>query len=813
MKNSETLPSDTKKDESVELSPKKRLIEDVSRHFGFAPKSDNWEAKDDLEILESKNAKDILPYLTLGLLSDTEKARLMMLADEASDFILNVGNDTKIKPDLIECLFNDRIADYIGELEMGRSISRKHGEARKLFCASLLNNTRKKPESVRGVYNNFFSYSPNLACYCGGLGDRLELLGISETLNTPLFANNIAGEIIYAYSQYDDPNEFEDMLKNAPNETKLQLLPMMYYLTCFCDVDSWNHRIISKVGKAIESLEHEKNMPPLVKVVAKKFHYKIIDDINAIIVDLDDPKYADAINKYKKEQEYDAEQQKNLHKEFTDLPNNKRIARIAPGIAATFGYFSLEMVSDKNGNHASLNRYETAKEFGVSQKSSALLKMAHDPDIKEIINGYLKLNLSDVSLSAQIQLLKFMSDAGGQRFNKLCSTMGKVDEKLRLRLAEGFLAVDFGEDFGDALLEIAESGRLNNEEKEKIFDKISSCRESIRQIAELYAGKDDGQFTREYARAANERLTDAIAVFREIAKNGVASADLGWAGTPEFNYESAMEALGYETRSLEIISGVLNDVRAGKEGAFAEVVLPPNSSSLATQRTFYNLYSLDYGYVLLHTRSEGAGSFDPSLEYGKARSRYNTDSTNVGIEASISLITNPVDPFAIPNPYKPDPRVVKNLNIYDPSTMDKVSAIRIDREGRTYGMSADDNRRDPVSEEGMVSVDLAAIGDRADTPSGKIARLISVGGKLREDLLQASSSLNHNTNWFDHEKYGTSSGFGELVKYLDDMVLEWCKNSPPDKDKNNSFTALMEKAKRATREKRGRKAAGAANVA
>lgn len=523
---------------------------------------------------------------------------------------------------------------------------------------------------------------------------------------------------------------------------------------------------------------------------------------------------------------YFKKNQVRLHDEFPSLPKESELVKVASDAAAIvesedkYGEESetppnalLSQVFYKDG-HIAINFAE--KNFFDLDKDTAICFAAVHGDkiIKKTIEEKLDFALVDIPLKAQLQLLKFMTEANNERFDKLCNVLQKMNnQQLKEALLENFVAVDFGEDFGDALLEIAESGRLNNEEKEKIFDKINSCRESIRQIAELYAGKDDGQFTREYARAANERLTDAIAVFREIAKNGVASADLGWAGTPEFNYESAMEALGYETRSLEIISGVLNDVRAGKEGAFAEVVLPPNSSSLATQRTFYNLYSPDYGYVLLHTRSEGAGSFDPSLEYGKARSRYNTDSTNVGIEASISLITNPVDPFAIPNPYKPDPRVVKNLNIYDPSTMDKVSAIRIDREGRTYGMSADDNRRDPVSEKGMVSVDLAAIGDRADTPSGKIARLISVGGKLREDILQTTSSLNHNTNWFDHEKYGTSSGFGELVKYLDDMVLEWCKNSPPDKDKNNSFAALIEKAKKAARGKRGRKTVEATKVA
>ena len=83
----------------------------------------------------------------------------------------------------------------------------------------------------------------------------------------------------------------------------------------------------------------------------------------------------------------------------------------------------------------------------------------------------------------------------------------------------------------------------------------------------------------------------------------------------------------------------------------------------------------------------------------------------------------------------PNRRNLREPNYYDPQTMDKVSAIRLDREGRAPGMAPDDPQRDPISPEGMISVDLAAIGDRADTPSGKIARLFSVGNKLRQKAL------------------------------------------------------------------------------
>ena len=508
------------------------------------------------------------------------------------------------------------------------------------------------------------------------------------------------------------------------------------------------------------------------------------------------------------------ENQVRLHEEFPALPRDEMLVKIASDAAAVvkfekrydedeswFSFGSLfGEISDLDGHIISAS--ETGNPFDLDQELITYLSIVHNNRaIKKLVEKTIGLSLVKIPLKSQVQLLRFMTEANGSRFDKLCSVLNNIgDEELRCKLLENFVAADFGEDFGDALLAITGSERLSNKEKAKVFETINSCRESIHKITALYSGMDDGRFMREYTRAANERLTDAIMVFSRISEKGMAGANLDWAGEAEFDFDLAIEALNYEARSLEIISGTLSDVMAGKRGAFAEVVMHPDSSNQRLQRTVYNFYSPSYGYVLLYTRPEGSHSFDPMVEYGKLRSRYDPNSVNAGVEASISLITNPVDPFSLPSPFRPDGRTVRNPRFYDPITMDKVSAIRLDREGRAPGMAADNPDRDPISSAGMVSVDLAAIGDRDDTPSGKIARLLSVGGKIREEDSGNRSSLNHNTRWFSQEKYGTAEGFRALVRYMDEMALEWCaKHGPEGGDK--SFTRLIKMARgRKTRE-------------
>lgn len=434
---------------------------------------------------------------------------------------------------------------------------------------------------------------------------------------------------------------------------------------------------------------------------------------------------------------------------------------------------------------------EQDNSFAMSQRDVDLIQLMHTREIEGLINKRLGLELADVSLPAQTQLLKLLTTKDEGRFNSICSALKNTDEKNRLKLAEAFFAVGFGADFGDSLIDIANSKNFSPNQLGNILDNINSCRKSIHNITELYKDFDNGDFARQYSRAANERLTDVLAVFRRVANSSDRKPiQLGWAGNFYPDYRNANEALEYETKSLEIISGTLSDVQKHEKGAYAEVVIAPEEGNA---RTVYNFYSPNHGYVLAYTRPLAAERFDASFEYGKE---------DVGVEASMSLITNPKDPFTILDPFRPKPYIVKDRDRYDPKRMDKISAIRIDREGRFLKEAPNSPYKSPIRRQGTVSVDLAAINDRSDTPSGKIARLISAGNALRAMDRKTQTTLNHNTNYFDQAKYGTESGFEQLVNYIDSVFTKWCNDTPPKS--NEGYVGLLKTAAR----KRGRKALG-----
>ena len=548
----------------------------------------------------------------------------------------------------------------------------------------------------------------------------------------------------------------------------------------------------SNVSRILHHFAANEANPPLSIIVSRALE-KDLDLGRAMIYEANDQKYLEEV----------AQKQESIRQLFPDIPSNTKVSVVAPDAVATlensFGYPVPTGLVNKRGEKTSLLIPEQGNSFQIDRSQAFLLQAVYGiPEVKRAVNQEIGVDLTEVPLSGQLPLFGYMASSSKERFSKLSNALHRIDSRLRLKLAENFVAADFGEDFGDSLLEIVDSKRFSDKEKEQILDSISSCRKSIDDITMWYKdyGNDDDKsnFAKQYKRAANERLTDVITVFRELARNGTVAVNSGRGKKKiAFNRRSAIEALGYEAKSLEIINGTVREIADGEEGAFAEVVIPPDRTLSSKNRTVYSLYSPRHGYVLLHTRPEGTHSFDPQLEYGKVSNRYDANSTNTGTEASISFITNPVEPFSLPTPYKDLPWVKhrrKKLKINKEKSSaekaaedykhDRVSAIRLDREGRSPGMPADDPNRDPIAPFGMVSVDLSAIGDGPSTPSGKIARLITVGNTLRaQERGNNETHLNHNTEGFSHDKYGTAEGFAKIVRYIDVRMQKMIEDHPP----------------------------------
>ncbi len=621
----------------------------------------------------------------------------------------------------------------------------------------------------------------------------IELLDFSSQKTPPnyLVSDSIARKIAQS-ANVSKGNKINDILSECPPVERLKMMTSIYKLSgYYTRSEQGQQKILANICSAFENQAQSEQSPPLVRIIANDY----LEQTKINLIEGDhpydftrylNPKQLKMIEDRRADSDKLITSLKSLRKKYPYYSKYELIKEISPDFTAGLAELQLSSIVAKDGSRSFTFAKPNSQtnQMHLSPHSQQLLQLCHGSNtVSRKISETLNYKIEKIPLESQLALLNFMSKADNKRFNKLCDTMKNIDENLKPKLLENFVATGFGDDFGDSLLTLANSKRFSKEQIGEIFDNFTSCRNSINSITRLYAKIDNGQFAKEYRLAASERLTDAVAVFREIAQKGSATTDLTWIGKPKFKINSAMEALRYETKSLEIISGTMSDVMNGKEGTFAEVVLPPDHKNSYKARTMYNFYSPKHGYVLLHTRAEGSHVFDPMVEYGKkVRNPNSAYSNSAGTEASISFMADPVSPFALPSPFRPDQKKLQDPSYYNKENMNRVSAIRLDREGRTPDQNPDSDKKDPINKSGTVSVDLAAIGDRSDTPSGKIARLFSVGNKLRNEKISNNdnSSLNHNTNWFEQKKYGNADYFKSIVNQIDASMLELCKTRPPE---------------------------------
>lgn len=359
-----------------------------------------------------------------------------------------------------------------------------------------------------------------------------------------------------------------------------------------------------------------------------------------------------------------------------------------------------------------------------------------------IIRDRFGVDMARLGLSDQVNIINFVIDTPWnsprlQQVQSFFETYGPERGVVSLR------ALEFGDDYGDSILTIAE--KASPEQSKEIFGTIASFRESSAAIAKWYEAYDP-KLAGAIKMAMNERLTDALYAMEALVQYGHLEIDVApHRDKPDYENDGRfMMRLGSLAEGLEILHGLEKSLRLQHEIVTAQdvsvsrVIGENNSQFMA-----YRFSSAEQGDVLLYIRPEGAKGYDPNFEYGNFK----------GVEASISFIVNPTDPKHLRS--DKDPQGV---------------SIRFDREGRAPHETPFSEDRDPTREEGSISLDVSSgLGDGRHMPV-KIGRLIAAGNILRAAKTGGEVSLHHNVNHFDQQRYGNREGFAKLAIYVAHMA-------------------------------------------
>lgn len=350
------------------------------------------------------------------------------------------------------------------------------------------------------------------------------------------------------------------------------------------------------------------------------------------------------------------------------------------------------------------------------------------------VNHAFGFEVTSLSEPAKLRLIDYLTTVSKKDIERISAITERLSQEALPKFAEAFLATEFGDDYGGAILDIAE--KATPEQSKRVFELVQKLRTGSKDFAHMFESIDPS-LTESTEHALNERITDSLIALQEVASRGRLQEDVaphrkseGYVHNGDFDI-----TIGSVDEALDIMEGLSNTF-----GTMHAIIQAPDLSinqvnADDTQFAMYRLASDNEGQMLVYVRPEGAYGYDKQVEYGNGK----------GVEASISFMVDPLDPHRLIAPKD-----------------SKAVSIRFDHEGRQVSEAPDSARRDPTRRDGLISVDVSSGMGRVDLLPVKIGRMIAAGNRIRARRVGSEDSLHHNTNYFDQEKYGDSEGFAWL---------------------------------------------------
>lgn len=434
------------------------------------------------------------------------------------------------------------------------------------------------------IERTYYNGSPCIFSHVGQLSDAIELYSFAQkgSVSRELSNRHMPGEIIYNYSWHNvEPKHFlQPFIDSKSPINDIYLLNIESRLSIMSDTSDWSKRFSEVAEQAIVEIANDPTKVPFERIVAQDKANDIERARNVEYTIGREISRSEAIEIRQKDPEYqrDIAEQADLHRQFPIFNENERLVLIAPGICARKKGGAFDILADFSNVKADLSEWQFDNQLGLTEDDSFLLKIAHGSGVKELIESGLGIQLNIIPLDTQTHIFRFMIEANDKRYAALLKELSEYTQEAdKLDFINAFMALEFGDDFGDRLLTI--SDRLGNEESLRIFRDINQIRDSSKVISESFKCSVPGLDSAMQV-AWLKRTTELLAVLADPQ-------------TSENEMQQAIEALDvlcYASKQIEVALGgefKLDGMETGRrtyKSIDGEVTITARTSGSSSQR-------------------------------------------------------------------------------------------------------------------------------------------------------------------------------------------------------------------------------------
>lgn len=449
-----------------------------------------------------------------------------------------------------------------------------YSQANKLFAASLFTSVNKIQRDygaeqavviADSVYRQYLTMSPNIINGVNNLPDQMELLSLADRSSVcrKKLHSLVMGEITYDVSFDETENDISELIKNSDSIAAIHLLKTQTDLCNYALGVGRDTELIPKALEVFKSAKDNKEVAPLVRIMAQYEEDIIYDEMkknnNSQVGGFVDRNDLENLPENKQNQLH----QDLLHSQFPYFHESDYLNMIAPNVCSLLENGQISYIVDRDKHMAQVSDWQPDNEFDISEDDMFLIQVAHNPNVKAKFESELGVKLQNINLETQIYLLRFAAEANDGRYDKLINELDSgrfADESEKMQLIEAFLALEFGDDFGDRLLTISE--KLETKESQNIYSNINQIRQDSKGIAEHF----DFSIDKEDSSTVNMESAIETAWIKRTTELLAILADANSSESDIKNASVAINILRYTTSQI-------------KEGLNAQVNLLNGSSA------------------------------------------------------------------------------------------------------------------------------------------------------------------------------------------------------------------------------------------
>ncbi|NCU38380.1 hypothetical protein EOL96_04975 [Candidatus Saccharibacteria bacterium] len=340
------------------------------------------------------------------------------------------------------------IAD--GHIKKDGTLSAKSQDANRLFALGVyayieqhVHVDDSENATLKRLEEGYFSTSPNIISYVGGIGEQISVLAFAERSKAGRrLSSNTRGEIIYTGCLYDDYEDglVAELKRGYDNQrslpARISYINTVERLSNEAIGDGeWTEPFTLGGRELCGLVRDDETQHPLVRIMADQYEYSIAATYASEYIFYDDyePSYQELAETDAQRRSETVAEQGTIHDKYPRASQSLYLEQVASNAAIGLDGGIVDTLFLDSGREINI-----AAPDELSVEDATLVSVLYKPSVRAEVEEQLGLSLGQLKFEEQHQLLRYMANTDELSYKRLCTRLSQMEKQERVEFAKVF---------------------------------------------------------------------------------------------------------------------------------------------------------------------------------------------------------------------------------------------------------------------------------------------------------------------------------------------------------------------------------------